>query len=385
MAAAPATKGFSSPISIQGSSPAKDPDFETYAQQSTPEVVTPVFEGPKTFKFPLDDVSAGNFWTRLTVNSWVPVPPRKEELVAKQGHQLTRYHIANIWLPMPLNLATTYKQNFSQQDHISVNRGTGMDLTTMKKSMDTFWGQAEAVTQQALSETNEFVATLANINNSGKMAFGSVANQQLGLVYDGASLRPHSLSWKMTPKSREEQTKIAQIVFALKKFSAPIIMGKAGEEVTQYTSAGELDAAAKMADSLWEKFVAYLGTPAGLVAETVEAEAERERKRIADEAMRSRHADAHGLDDNGTGGIMKNIGRLGIPATISVEFWYGDAVNPNLFQIKDSFIESVDVNYTPSGGWNAYKDGAPIETQLSISLKETGILSQKDIHVLGGY
>ncbi len=82
---------------------------------------------------------------------------------------------------------------------------------------------------------------------------------------------------------------------------------------------------------------------------------------------------------------MRNIGRLGIPATVNVEFWFGGAPNRNLFMIKDSFIEQVDVNYTPSGGWNAYKDGAPIETQLSISLKETGILSQKDIHVLGGY
>ena len=83
---------------------------------------------------------------------------------------------------------------------------------------------------------------------------------------------------------------------------------------------------------------------------------------------------------------MRNIGRLGIPATINAEFWFGNAINPNLFQIKDSFITSVAINYTPSAqGWNAYRDGAPIETELSISLKENAILSQKDIHASGGY
>ncbi len=83
---------------------------------------------------------------------------------------------------------------------------------------------------------------------------------------------------------------------------------------------------------------------------------------------------------------MRNIGRLGIPATINAEFWFGNAINPNLFQIKDSFITSVAINYTPSAqGWNAYRDGAPIETELSITLKENAILSQKDIHATGGY
>jgi len=78
MAAAPATKGFTSPISIQGSSTGKVPDFDTYAQFKPMAEVTPVAEGPKTFKFPLDDVSAGNFWTRLIVNSWVPTRPKSE-------------------------------------------------------------------------------------------------------------------------------------------------------------------------------------------------------------------------------------------------------------------------------------------------------------------
>jgi hypothetical protein len=82
---------------------------------------------------------------------------------------------------------------------------------------------------------------------------------------------------------------------------------------------------------------------------------------------------------------MRNIGRLGIPATVNAEFWYGGKLNPHLFQIKDSFILSVEVNYTPTGTWNAYEDGAPIETQITVNLKENAIVTAEDIKEAGGY
>ena len=81
---------------------------------------------------------------------------------------------------------------------------------------------------------------------------------------------------------------------------------------------------------------------------------------------------------------MRSIGRLGIPVTVNVEFWYGAKRNPHLFQIKDSFIESVEINYTPTGTWNAYEDGAPVETQLNVTFKENAIITQDDV-TIGGY
>ena len=47
--------------------------------------------------------------------------------------------------------------------------------------------------------------------------------------------------------------------------------------------------------------------------------------------------------------------------------------------VKDSFILSVDVNYTPTGTWNAYEDGAPIETQLTLNLKENSVVTQNEV------
>ena len=393
----PATKGFSSLISVQGSSTGKNAEFETYAQQGNltagemaaagsstaaldkrdrfgHEVLTPVSEGPKTFKFPLDDVSAGNFWTRLIVNSWLPVRD-KQEIVPKQLHQLSRFHIANIWLPMPQQLATAYNQTFTESDNMMMNRGTGVgDMTTLSGLGSAFWAEAKAVFQQAKQESASFIASMANINNTNNMAQGSVMNQQKGLVYDGATLRKHSLSWKMIPKSEEEQERVAQVVFALKKYSAPIVMGLGGGDVNHLTSPAWLqDANKKIARS------------PDLIKQL--AAASRQRQFAGNQLAAATYLKAAMKLDAGSFGpdSMRAIGRLGIPATINVEFWFGDAPNPNLFMIKDSFITSVGVNYTPEGGWNAYKDGAPIQTQLTLSLTENAILTQEDMQVAGGY
>ncbi len=383
----PATKGFSSLISVQGSSTGKNPEFGTYAQQGNLtagemagdkmgsgleglEVLTPVSEGPKTFKFPLDDVSAGNFWTRLIVNSWLPVRD-KQEIVPKQLHQLSRFHIANIWLPMPQQLATAYNQTFTESDNIMMNRGTGFDVTSLKGAGKSFFDQVNAAYAQAQQESASFIASMANINNTNAMAKGSVMNQQKGLVYDGATLRKHSLSWKMIPKSEEEQEKIAQVVFALKKYSVPVIKSKGGGDVNHLNTAEQ-----------WEAYTKEIAENTDLQRQMYAAGGQPQFKHDQKMVLLYMQQMMGGTFGEDT---MRNIGRLGIPATINVEFWFGDAPNPNLFMIKDSFISSVGVNYTPEGGWNAYKDGAPIQTQLTLSLTENAILTQDDVKFAGGY
>jgi hypothetical protein len=293
-----------------------------------------------------------------------------DELVDKQGHKLNRYHIANIWLPMPEGLSTKYDQSFSETDDMLMNRGTGFDVTSWSGAGATIMNQFKAIGAQLGQEVTKGVASAVNVNNSGKMNLGSVVNQMQGLVYDGATLREHSLSWKMIPKSEEEQAAISTVIFALKKYSAPIIMDPRGGEVNHETSRKALEEATKEVAADVTKEMRKLGKAGA----NWRLAAQMEKQKLADLEA------AEAIQDS-----MRNIGRLGIPATINAEFWFGDAINPNLFQIKDSFITSVEVNYTPEGGWNAYKDGAPIATQLTVTLKENAVLSQKDIHSSGGY
>ena len=175
------------------------------------------------------------------------------------------------------------------------------------------------------------------MNASAKMSHASVINQNQGLVYDGATLRSHTLSWRMTPKNVPEQTAISEIVNVLKAYASPAVAGFWGGK----DSVEEAAAKAKAKKDMFKN-------PSG---------------------------------DNKE--IFRKMGRLSIPPTVAVEFWYKDDINPFLFKIKDSFILSVEVNYTPTGTWNAYEDGAPVETQLTINIKENSIVTHEEIE--GGY
>jgi hypothetical protein len=354
------------PITEQRYSTGKVENYNTYAHfKPADPPLTPNHPGPGTFKFPLDDITTGTFWTRLVVNAWRPVRA-KEEMVPRQTHKLNRHGVANIWLPMPTQLATAYNQNFTETENMMVSRGSGIgDLTKAKwgGSYATLWDQIEAVGAGIKNELYSWGSSIMDVNNSGKMNLGSVMNQHMGLVYDGASLRKHTLSWKMTPKSKVEQIAINKVVFALKKYSAPILMGPLpGQgEVYHSTSEETIIHNTEVADAYAPQLDEWAANP----------------EITPEQYLPPKHAD---VSDS-----LKNIGRLGIPATINVEFWFGGSINPNLFQIKDSFIESVEVNYTPSGTWNAHEDGAPIQTEVTLSFKENAILSIDDIHTAGGY
>ena len=310
-------------------------------------------DGGGIYKFPLDDVSAGNFWTRLIINSWVPVVRNeKAPIVAGQNHSLDKDSLANIWLPMPLTLQTTYNQKYTESDNIMVNRGSNADIMGYQGTGAELLDQGAAVLAGAASEFADFASSMANVNNSGKMAMGSVMNQMMGLVYDGASLRSHTLNWRMIPKDRAEQNAIETVCFAFKKFAAPVVKGVMGGDVNFETSAKAHKLSKIKIDETTKKA-------------TFTPIAQGSKEDVQDS--------------------MRSLGRLGIPVTVNVEFWFGAKRNPHLFQIKDSFIESVEVIYTPTGTWSAYEDGAPIETQLNVTLKENAIITQNDIDQVGGY
>jgi len=83
------------------------------------------------------------------------------------------------------------------------------------------------------------------------------------------------------------------------------------------------------------------------------------------------------------------IGKLGdtmffkVPDTVKVEFFQSDdqggtKQNLNVHRIGECVIENVTVDYAPMG-WSTYKDGYPVQTKLSIQLKEIGIIDKTQI------
>lgn len=311
----------------------------SHNEDGTPKVLGQQAKGAVALKFPLEDVSAGNFWTKMSFNSWAP---HKGGAANGAVFDLNQHHLSDIWLPMPLTLGTGYNQNFTDTEDVMVNRGmtasaadSGMGETLKDGTTSTLWGMAQ--------EINKGASALLAMNATAKMAKGSIANNQMGLVYDGATLRAHTFSWRMTPKSAKEQEAIAQIVMALKAYTSPVTKGSLGANPNKEGKGVWEDAT----DAAWDAINAK--------------------------------ADVGGKATE----VLRHIGRLAIPPTVDIEFWYKDKINPHLFKVKSSFILNLEVNYTPTGTWNAYADGGPVETQITLSTKETSIVTADE--VVGGY
>ena len=71
------------------------------------------------------------------------------------------------------------------------------------------------------------------------------------------------------------------------------------------------------------------------------------------------------------------------PAVFEPKFYFNGTENKKINAVAQSVIESIDVNYAPNG-WSTFGDGAPVQTTLTIQLKETQILD-RDTLVTGNY
>jgi len=66
------------------------------------------------------------------------------------------------------------------------------------------------------------------------------------------------------------------------------------------------------------------------------------------------------------------------PAYFDVSFYSNGVENTKINKIKRSVITSVDVNYAPNG-WAAHSDGAPVQTTMTLQLKETVLIDRNEI------
>ena len=53
--------------------------------------------------------------------------------------------------------------------------------------------------------------------------------------------------------------------------------------------------------------------------------------------------------------------------------------NTNIPEIKYCICTGVNTNYTGSGGWNSFKDGAPVDITLQLTFEETEIVTREDV------
>ena len=135
---------------------------------------------------------------------------------------------------------------------------------------------------------------------------GVVPNNNLALLFNSPTLREFTFTWKMTPRSREEATRVNNIIRFFKQGMAP----KKGIDTS--TGGGSY----------------FLGTP-----------------NVFDIAFKT-------TTDGGN------------------FFFEGDDRNNSVVRIKTCACTGTAINYTPDGMWNAYDRGQPVSVTMSLRFAE---------------
>ena len=79
-------------------------------------------------------------------------------------------------------------------------------------------------------------------------------------------------------------------------------------------------------------------------------------------------------------GLVQNTGDLffTVPDRFDINFFYGGQENPNIPKISRCVLTSVNTDYTPQG-WSTYNDGKPVQIRLSLSFRETSVVTKETL------
>ena len=136
---------------------------------------------------------------------------------------------------------------------------------------------------------------------------GVVPNNNLALLFNSPTLREFTFTWKLTPRSREEATRVNNIIRFFKQGMAP------KKSITSKTGNASY----------------FLGTP-----------------NVFDLSFRT---------------TKKGVDNF---------FFDGDDRNHSVVRIKTCACTGCAVNYTPDGMWNAYERGQPVSLTMSLRFSE---------------
>lgn len=67
------------------------------------------------------------------------------------------------------------------------------------------------------------------------------------------------------------------------------------------------------------------------------------------------------------------------PALFDVAFMAGDSENPHIGKIRRSVLTNIVVDYAPNQNWAALKNGAPVQTTITMSFRETELVDRNSI------
>lgn len=169
----------------------------------------------------------------------------------------------------------------------------------------------------------------------GLRAMGLAINPQLQLIYKGVGFRTFSLEFVFTPSTKEESDQVSAIVNSFIYAAAPTVQTETNgmyfippsifNMSFKVAETGQFSSLTNMLQKAGNSIIP--GVPLG-------------------NALASRFGSA----------------------SAGVE-------NDRLYKVGDCVLEDISVDYAPNG-WAAYSGGAPVQTRLTLSFKETDILDR---------
>lgn len=264
--------------------------------------------------------------------------------------------LANISLFMPETLAVEYTSGYGEVSLTDVLGLKGF----IGNAIQDFGGDnnnqildkikaspKSAYAQDILGRAAEALNTTAVKGLGGKAGLGSLVQQGLGsftnpqiqLLYKGVALRTFTLEFILTPKSASEAKTVKDICDSFAFYSLPGLSGAAEGNSGQYLTPPQI----------FQIKFKFLGGNGGLIDSVT----------------------------NVFKSALSNIG-LGFLTTQNPTDTISKGADAKIMTINDCVLENVMIDYAPNG-WAAYNDGYPIQTRLTLSFKETKIVTKEDI------
>jgi hypothetical protein len=252
--------------------------------------------------------------------------------------------VASVSLFMPENLNVSYNSSYSQ---VSITKELGIgsyfgsaysDIKNKGLSKNTMTPYAAALGAEALNTVAAKLpgGTGSDIGALALQGAGIYTNPQIQLLYQGTAPREFTLEFLLTPKTSAEAQTIKNICDTFAFYSLPGVSGGQNGQPGQFLTPPQVF-------TVQFKF----------------------------------------LGDNSISGVLSNVitkalnsSGLGFLTQLDNP---GDTIKSappaKVMTVNDCFLSDVNVDYAPNG-WAAYNDGHPVQTKLTLTFKETTMITK---------
>ena len=169
------------------------------------------------------------------------------------------------------------------------------------------------------------LGAIGGLIQTGAGMAGGAINSKVEVLYRDTALRRFQFSFIMSPQSERESQQLKLIVQTLRQFSSPTLING-----TSDPRAG------------------YVGNAQGQ------------------------------FQFLSTGGLYQS------PSEFMIRFYYIDekgqgTENLNIPKIGRCVLTGIDINYTPTGEWSTFKDGAPTSAMLTMAFLEMRVINSQNV------